>query len=126
MAIPFITELSGLLSGNIIRLITFEILLLLVSAFFIWTGAKVAQIRKGSFGRSFLTALAIAFLLPMALLPFSGLVLISLIASLVITLAIIKVVFDASWRSSLVTLVFSAIAQAVSLALLIFVLAWLL
>ena len=113
MAIPFVNEAVALLTGNMVRFLIFEILLVLVSAFFIWLGAKVAQVEKAGFPRSFLVAIIVAIVLPLLLIPLAGLEIISLIASVVINLVIIKLVFGTGWRKSLVTWIFSIIAGIV-------------
>ena len=120
--IPVITEAAGMMAGGIIRFIAFEVLLLLVSAFFIWIGARVAEVKEGSLGRSFVVAVILAIIVPLLVMPFAGLAAFTMVLSVILTLAIIKLVFGTGWKKSLITWVFSIIAQIISLAILVFVL----
>ena len=99
----------------------FELVLLVVSAIFIWIGAKVAEVEKGSLMRSIGIAVILAILVPLLLIPFASMAIIPIVLSIVITLAVIKAAFATSWRKSLVAWVFSIIAQFIAIAALVFV-----
>lgn len=122
MAVPFLSDLITLASSSTLRFVVFELVILFVSALFIWTGAKVAQIKQSSIIKSFIAAIVLAVLVPLLLIPFSGHVLASLALGMVVTLAIIKIVFATGWRKSLVTWIFSIIAEFVAFFALTFLL----
>jgi hypothetical protein len=122
MAIPFLTDAVGLLTSNTVMFIAFELVLFLVTALFIWIGAKVADIDRASLARSFIIAILVAILTPIILIPFAGQALVSLVISVIVNLAIIKIIFATGWKRSLVAWVFSIIASIVSIIILSFVL----
>jgi hypothetical protein len=122
MAVPFLGDIVGLLAGSMFRLIVFELVLFFISALFIWIGAKVADVEKGSIIRAFLIAVIVAILTPLLLLPFAGFELFSMALGIIINLAIIKLVFSTGWRKALVTWIFSLIAGFLSVLILSFVL----
>jgi len=122
MAIPFLSEAVGVLTSGTLGFIIFELVVFFISALFIWIGAKVANVEKGSIARSFLIAVILAILTPLLLLPFAGFRIVSLVLSVIINLAIIKIVFSTGWKKSLITWVFSIIAGVVSAFILAFVL----
>lgn len=122
MAIPFLTEAVGMLTSSTAMFIAFEVILFLVTAFFIWIGAKIADVENASIIRSFAIAVIVAILTPIILIPFAGLELVSMAISVIVNLAIIKIVFATGWKKSVVTWVFSIIASIVSIIILSFVL----
>ncbi len=122
MAIPLLSEAAGIMASGTLRFIVFEVLLLVVSAIFIWIGGRFAEISKASFMRSLGISVILAIIVPLLLLPFAGMELLTLLLSVVLTLAIIKLVFDTGWRKSLITWVFSIIAQVIVMLVLLFVL----
>ena len=114
------------MASSTVVFIAFELVLFLISALFIWAGARIADVSKGSIIRSFIIAVLVAILTPVLLLPFAGFELVSFAASVIINLAIIKLVFSTGWKKSLITWVFSLIAGFLSVAILAFVLVLLL
>jgi len=122
MVLDILTNAVSSLAGSTVMFITFELLLFFISALFIWIGAKIASVDKGSIIRSFIIAVLIAILTPLLLIPFSEFALVSVALSFIINLAIIKIVFATGWKKSLVTWVFSLIAEIISIFLLMFVL----
>ncbi|MFH1978480.1 MAG: hypothetical protein ABIJ92_04085 [Candidatus Aenigmatarchaeota archaeon] len=122
MVMEFFTGAANLLVGDTLTFIIFEIILLLISALFIWIGAKVAQVKKGSIGRAFLVAIVFSIITPIFMIPFVGYALVTFILTLIINLVIIKIVFSANWRKALTTWVFSIISGIIAVLILGFVL----
>lgn len=84
---------------------------------FIWIGANIAQIRKASLSRSVIAAVIIVIISSLIVLPFHSFAFFGLMISIFINIAVIKVVFSASWRRGLVTWVFSVISQVLVFAI---------
>lgn len=114
----FFSNVVGLMASDTLRFIIFEIALLIISSIFIWIGGRVAQVKKGSFGRAFIAAIALSILTPLLLIPFQGFAIITFILSLIINLGIIKIVFKTNWRKSLITWIFSIIASVIVVVIL--------
>jgi len=114
--------IASLLTGSGTSFILLELALLLLAAFFIWFGSKIAQVEKSGIGRAFLTAILVTIVAPLLLIPFEGFGLLTLVISIVITLFLIKVVFSTGWRKSLVTWLFSVIAEVVWIFIMLFLL----
>ena len=106
-----VSAAMGSLISNPVMLIVFEIAFLVVTGLFIWIGAKIAQVRKASLARSVIVAVIIVIISSLIVLPFSGFAFFGLVISIFINIAVIKIVFSASWRRGLVTWVFSVISQ---------------
>jgi len=114
--------IASLLTGSGISFILLELALLLLAAAFIWFGSKIAQVEKAGIGRAFLTAILVTIVAPLLMIPFEGLGLLTLVISIILTLFFIKVVFSTGWRKSLVTWIFSIIAQVVWILIMLFLL----
>ena len=90
------------------------VLWVLLAAFFIWIGAKMALIRKSSFGRAILAALACgisSFIFSGILLsvPVIGPVL-GQIIGIMLSLFIIKVIFETSFGKAFLAWIFQIVA----------------
>ena len=120
MAIDLFTSAANIMAAGSLAFIVYEILLFIISALFLWIGAKVAQVKKGSFGRAFLIAIITAVLTPILLIPFGAYALIAFILGLIINLIIIKLIFATGWRKSVVAWVFSIVAGVIAILILAF------
>jgi hypothetical protein len=91
----------------------------LVSAIFIWFGAKVAGIDGATFIKSFWAALVSSILvwlltgLASALFGFGSIA--GWILGLFITLAVLKIIFDTTWGKAFLTWLFQGLAQLIVL-----------
>jgi len=98
-----------------------------ISAIFIWLGAKLAGIKGATFGRSFWAALVSSFLvwaltgIGAALFGF-GTVL-GWIIGILITLVVLKKIFNTTWGKALLAWLFQGIAQLLVLGLVALVVA---
>jgi hypothetical protein len=104
-------EIVNLATLSTVGLILFAVLFFVITGIFIYIGTYVARVDNRSFISSFLAAL-IATLVSGAIFfffNFTGLT--SLFISVVITIFAIKVVFGTSWKKSIVTWIFSVIAE---------------
>jgi hypothetical protein len=93
------------LAGLGVGLIAFLVLALLISAFFLWIGAKLAGIRGASFGKAVLAALvsvvALAILeIVLSLIPRIGGTL-GLLLGILVSIYVIKAVFDTGWGKAI-------------------------
>jgi len=95
------------------------VLWVLFSAFFIWIGAKMAFIPKASFGRAVMTAIACgmgSFFLSGILLFLPGIgPLLGQIIGIVLSLFIIKAMFDTSFGKALLAWMFQIFAVVIAL-----------
>lgn len=111
-------ETMGLLGtafGTVLGLLA---LVILVAAFFIWIGAKMALIRKSSFARAILAAVACgtaSFILSGMLLmfPVVGPIL-GQVIGIMLSLFIIKVVFDTSLGKAFLAWIFHVFAVIIA------------
>lgn len=111
--------------GSLTSLV-FMIISFLITGFFIWIGAYMAHVEKKSLLNSFFAALlgTIVTGIVFSFMGFTGLW--AILVTILIPIFVIKLVFRTSWRKSLVTWVFSIIAQIIAVALLVFLIAGLL
>jgi len=108
-------ELLGTALGALLGLLA---LLVLVAAFFIWIGAKMALIQKSSFARAILAAVACgtsSFILSgmLLMLPVVGPIL-GQIIGIVLSLFIIKAVFETTFGKAFLAWVFHIFAVLVA------------
>jgi hypothetical protein len=101
-----------------ISLIAFLVVALLLAAFFLWVGAKLAGIEGASFGKAILAALASVIALGLlevilSLLPRSG-GLIGLLLGVLVSIYIIKAVFDTSWGKAILAWILYIVAIIVA------------
>ena len=91
----------------------------MVSAFFIWLGAKIAGVKNATFMKSFWAALISSVLIWVlaAVINAPGWVL-----GLLVSLVVIKAIFDTSWGKALLTWIFHGIVQFVLLVLVVLIL----
>jgi hypothetical protein len=112
----------NLLALDVVSASLFGLVLFIAMGVFIWIGAYISQIKKRSFPRAFLAALAgtIISAIVFMIIGFTGYI--ALIISILIQILVIKAVFSADWRKSVVAWVFSIIAQVIAVLALVFVL----
>jgi riboflavin transporter FmnP len=112
----------NLLALDVVSASLFGLVLFIVMGVFLWIGAYMAQIKKRSFPRAFLAALAgtIISAIVFMIMGFTGYI--ALVVSILIQILVIKFVFSTEWRKSLITWVFSVIAQVIAVLVLVFVL----
>jgi len=100
------------------------VLWVLLAAFFIWIGAKMALIQKSSFGRAILAALACA----MSSFVFSGILLmiplvgpvVGQIIGIILSLFVIKVIFETSFGKAFLAWIFQIFAVIVAFVICFF------
>ncbi len=114
-------ELLGAALGAVLGLLA---LLILVAAFFIWIGAKMAFIKKSSFARAILAAVACgtsSFILSGALLvfPIVGPIL-GQIIGILLSLFVIKVVFETSFGKAFLAWLFHILAVIIAFVICLF------
>ena len=102
------------LAGLGLGLIAFLVLALLISAFFLWIGAKLAGIREASFGKAILAALvsvvALALLqIVLSLIPRIGGTL-GLLLGILVSIYVIKAVFDTGWGKAILAWILYIVA----------------
>lgn len=94
-----------------------------VSAVFIWFGAKVSGISGATFMKSFWAALVSSFLvwalsaIATALFGFGSIA--GWILGLLITLVVLKMIFDTTWGKAFLTWLFQGLAQLIVLGFVI-------
>jgi hypothetical protein len=91
------------------------VLALLIATFFMWIGAKMAGVKKATFGRSFIAALASAFLtwflsLALSFFPPIGPP-IGFLIGLVLVVFVIKGAYDTNFGKALLVWVFHLLAE---------------
>ena len=106
------------LAGLGLGLIAFLVLALLISAFFLWIGAKLAGIREASFGKAILAALvsvvALALLqIVLSLIPRIGGTL-GLLLGILVSIYVIKAVFDTGWGKAILAWILYIVAIIVA------------
>ncbi|MFC1617851.1 hypothetical protein ACFL2B_01070 [Patescibacteria group bacterium] len=108
-----IFAMGFLVAGGII------VLSVLVGGFFVWIGAKLARVEKGTFGRAILAAIAasIASWLVAALFTLIPgpwwIGLIGAIIGLVVVLWVFKSMFDCTWGKAFLIWIFQLIAMVI-------------
>jgi|GEM_PF-668003 len=108
-----------ILAGTLGALLGLLVLWVLLSAFFIWLGAKMAFIPKASFGRAIMAAIACgmgSFLLSglLLFLPPIG-PLIGQIIGIILSLFIIKAIFETSFGKAFLAWMFQIFAVIIAL-----------
>ena len=106
------------LAGLGLGLIAFLVLALLISAFFLWIGAKLAGIQGASFGKAILAALvsvvALALLqIVLSLIPRIGGTL-GLLLGILVSIYVIKAVFDTGWGKAILAWILYIVAIIVA------------
>jgi|GEM_PF-2376968 hypothetical protein len=91
----------------------FFVLYLLVTAFFIWIGSKLAGIKNATIGKAVISALAGGILASISMgivgsIPFIGFV--APLIALILYLWVLKVVFDTTWGKVFIAWLFSIVA----------------
>ncbi|MFQ6087519.1 MAG: hypothetical protein ACE5K0_01275 [Candidatus Methanofastidiosia archaeon] len=115
-------DLGTLFGLGITAILVLIVLLFIIGAFFIWIGAKLAGVRDATFGKALICAVALALIGPIfnLLLSFIGIGgFIGFILGLLVTLYIIKSIFDTSWGKAFVVWILSIVAMVASVFLLI-------
>jgi hypothetical protein len=100
-------------------ILVFFIIALLITAFFLWIGVKLAGIRGASFGKAIIAALlsiiaTMILSIILSLLPFIGGFL-GLLLGILVSIYIIRVVFDTSWGKALVAWILYIIAIIIAM-----------
>lgn len=107
-----------ILAGTLGALLGLLILWVLLSAFFIWIGAKMAFIPKASFGRAIMAAIACgmgSFLLSGVLLPLLPVgPIMGQVIGIMLSLFIIKAIFETSFGKALLAWIFHIFAVIVA------------
>ncbi len=111
----------GIFASFGIGIIFAFILMVIVGGLFMWIAAKIARVEKSSFGRAMAAAVAASFVeifvaFLFNLVPVFG-NLFGFILGLVITILVIKAVFDTSFGKALLVWIFNLIAAFVAIAL---------
>ncbi len=102
------------------------LLSVLIGGFFVWLGAKLARVEKGTFGRSILAAIAATVASGLVSWIFSLFgdgttwALIGGIVGFVVVLWVFKSMFDTSWGKAFLIWLFQLIAIAIALVIAIF------
>lgn len=99
-------------------IVIFFIISLLITALFLWIGATLAGIKGASFGKAILTALLSVIGLTilgvfLSFIPFMGDFL-GLLLGVLLSIFIIKAVFDTSWGKALSAWIFYVIAVMIA------------
>ena len=95
----------------------------LIGGFFVWLGAKMARVERGTFGRAILAALAATVASGLVSWLFSlfgdGLFLsvIGALVGLVVVLWVFKSIFDTSWGKAFLIWLFQVIAIVITLVI---------
>ncbi|MFC1721535.1 hypothetical protein ACFL0Z_01330 [Patescibacteria group bacterium] len=101
----------------------FLLLAVLIGGFFIWLGAKMARVERGTFGRAILAAIAGALASGLVSWVFSlfgdGLIfsVIGAIVGLIIVLWVFKSIFDTTWGKAFLIWLFQLVAIAITLVI---------
>jgi hypothetical protein len=100
-------------------ILLFFIIGLLITAFFLWIGVKLAGITGASFGKAVIAAVlsviaTIILSIILSLLPFIGGFL-GLLLGILVSIYIIKVVFDTSWGKALVAWILYIVAMVITI-----------
>lgn len=116
--IQSIQYMVSTLAGLGLGLIAFLVLALLISAFFLWIGAKLAGIQGASFGKAILAALvsvvALALLqIVLSLIPRIGGTL-GLLLGILVSIYVIKAVFDTGWGKAILAWILYIVAIIVA------------
>ncbi|HHN81833.1 MAG TPA: hypothetical protein ENN11_04350, partial [Methanomicrobia archaeon] len=104
-------EILGL---GLTALLAAVVIFFVVMAFFIWVGAKFAAIKNASFGNAFVSAIGITILTivlgaVLALLNITSGGLVGPLISVLVTVWVIKSVFDTNWGRAFIAWIFSII-----------------
>jgi hypothetical protein len=106
------------LAGTLGALLGLLVLWVLLSAFFIWVGAKMAFIPKASFGRAIMAAIACgmaSFLLSGMLLPLPTVgPIMGQIIGIILSLLIIKAIFETSLGKAFLAWMFQIFAVIIA------------
>ncbi|RZN50010.1 hypothetical protein EF808_01585 [archaeon] len=108
-------EILGL---GLAALLAAVVIFFVVMAFFIWIGAKFAAIKNASFGNAFVSAIGITILTivlgaVLALLNITSGGLVGTLISILVTVWVIKSVFDTNWGRAFIAWIFSIIGAFV-------------
>jgi len=107
-----------IMAGTLGVLLGLLVLWVLLSAFFIWIGAKMAFIPKASFGRAIMAAIACgmaSFLLSGILLPLLPVgPIMGQVIGIMLSLFIIKAIFETSFGKALLAWIFHIFAVIVA------------
>ena len=107
-----------MMAGTLGALLGLLVLWVLLSAFFIWIGAKMAFIPKASFGRAIMAAIACgmgSFLLSAILLPLLPVgPIMGQIIGIILSLFIIKAIFETSFGKALLAWMFQIFAVIIA------------
>ena len=94
---------------------------ILVGAFFIWLGAKMASVKNATFGRSILAAIGasvVTGLLSWVFAGFTGIgAIVGFLIGLFLSILIIKAVFKIDWGKALLVWVFHVVAEIIAIAI---------
>ena len=109
-----------ILAGTLGALLALLVLWVLLSAFFIWIGAKMAFIPKASFGRAIMAAIACgmgSFLLSGVLLFFPPVgPIMGQVIGIMLSLFIIKAIFETSFGKAFLAWMFQIFAVIIAFA----------
>jgi len=120
-------ELLGFTSSNILAVAASVIIIFLLQALFIWFGAKFARIKNASFGKAFGSAIAITVLLIivnviLSLIDIANNDLISIVVSILITIWVLKSLFNTNWIKAMIAWIMSIIGMIVASAIIVILL----
>ncbi len=115
-------EIFGLVFTGLAALLIGVVVFFIIQAVFLWIGAKLARIKKASFGRAFTAAIALTiatFVLNIVLIWASVATggTIGAVLSIIVAIWIIKSVFDTGWAQAAVAWILSIIGAVVAVAL---------
>lgn len=104
-------EILGL---GLAALLAAVVIFFVVMAFFIWIGAKFAAIKNASFGNAFVSTIGITILTivlgaVLTLLNITSGGLVGTLISILVTVWVIKSVFDTNWGRAFIAWIFSII-----------------
>ncbi len=106
--------MDSIIAGVGIAVLLLLILLLVIAAFFLWIGAKLAGIQNATFGKAVVAALVSVIALAvlqviMSIIPFLG-GLVGFLLGILVSIYIIKAVFDTSWGKALLAWILYVVA----------------
>lgn len=106
--------MDSIIAGVGIAVLLLLILLLVIAAFFLWIGAKLAGIQNATFGKAVVAALVSVIALAVlqvitSIIPFLG-GLVGFLLGILVSIYIIKAVFDTSWGKALLAWILYVVA----------------
>jgi len=108
----------GFVFTSIVAIVAAFILFFVIEAFFIWVGAKLAAIEDASFGKAFISAIAIFIIVPIVsavvamVLP--SVAALGAVVAVLLTLWILKSVFSTGWVRAFVAWILSIVGMIVT------------